>query len=373
MSDLIPGCGGSSNDTTPYLPQYRAVDVAGLSAEPLSTISVGVNWELAAGSSADLDLGCLMVDARNNLVDLVNYQQLRSKCGAVRHGGDSRGDAGDGRDDELLSVHLDLLSDEVRYIAFYLSSYKGGPMADVVSCGAHLYETDSRRDLALLDCYDPDMSRRPSALLCILVKAKSRWHFMNLSAMSSETSVASNIKHVQSFIPACVPIQNLFAYAVRDLSCGGEFTVDTSYLHSLGLTVECGGDGVQDGDRFGASVVMFDRQGKFIDGVDARRVRSRRGPLVTYESTGGREEFVLNLTDPLQDNVFVYFIVLNGRTDSSDLSKLGHIRVELLDGEVHKPMCRYVAKSRSVGKSILLARVTKVIGQQKVGCSYMYV
>ncbi|CAM9428337.1 unnamed protein product, partial [Ectocarpus fasciculatus] len=159
------------------LEKLQSIDIAALSTEPLSLITVGINWELSIGSDADLDFGCLMLNSNGELLDLVNYQQLRSKESAVRHGGDSRGDRNNGNDDEVLNINLSLLPDEVRFVAFYLASYKGSPMGDLVSCGVHLYESNSRRDLAFMDCYDPDISRHPSALLCILIKAKSKWNF----------------------------------------------------------------------------------------------------------------------------------------------------------------------------------------------------
>ena len=375
MSDLIPGCSGSSNDTTPYLTKGRSVDVARLSIEPLSTISVGVNWELTVGSNTDLDLGCLMVDANNNLVDLVNYQQLRSKCGAVRHGGDSRGDTGDGLDDELLNVHLDVISDDVRYIAFYLSSYKGNPMADIVSCGAHLYETDSHRDLALLDIYDPEMSRCPSVLLCMLVKAKSRWHFINLSEVSAETSIASNIKHLHSFIPSALPIQNLFAYELVSLVSKQEYRIDTSYMQSLVISVRwIEPEGVWPGGC-GASIVMFDRQGKFIDGVDARRVRSRRGPLVTHGridlAVGLGEEYEISVRNSRQQEVFIYYVVLVARDNEVNLMNYTGIAVTVKDGDSKMEMCKYLCQVENSATTLVLTRLWKAPSNNKVTILYI--
>ena len=159
---------------------------------------------------------------------------------------------------------------------------------------------------------------------------------------------------------------------MMSLSAGGEYIIDASYIKTVAFSIEWGGDGVQDGDVFGASIVMFDRQGRFVDGVDARRVRSRRGPRVAFgPSSGRREQFAVDLRDPLQEGVFAYFLVLNGRTDSSDLRKLGNIRVRLINGDTNiVENCRYEVSVGAATTSLLLARAWKDPKNNKVSSSY---
>ena len=359
--DVIPGCEGGSGDHTAYLTRDGLVDISNLATNPLSSVSVGVKWDTTPDSDKiDLDLGCIMLSSDSGYLDYVSYQKLRTEDGSISHGGDTRGDRVGDIDDEQIHISLDQVPPEVSFLGFYLTSYNGNLLSDVDSCGARLLDTHSQRDLALIDCDDSNIKQHTAVLLCILIRVKSVWYFLNSSDCSFGTALPENVEHMEKYILESQAIQALL---IVDLVPYVSHRINISHSNTVRVDISCSTEGIQGGDEFGASIVMFDRQGKFIDGVDARRVRSRRGPLVTYKDPSSSTmlaEFVVNLKDPLQDNVFVYFIVLNGRNDSSDLSKLGQIRMRIINGEKHEiENCRYNSTPSVSVNSIILSRVWK--------------
>ena len=56
-------------------------------------IQVALYWEFQNKKTpiTDLDLSCVMVDEIGNIKDAVFFNQLASKCGAIVHAGDRRG------------------------------------------------------------------------------------------------------------------------------------------------------------------------------------------------------------------------------------------------------------------------------------------
>ncbi|KZM72607.1 TerD family protein [Nocardia terpenica] len=71
----------------------------------------------------DLDASALLFIG-HNLVDAVYYQQLSSRDGAVRHSGDNLTGEGSG-DDEVITVDLARLSQQVTALVFVVTSYAG--------------------------------------------------------------------------------------------------------------------------------------------------------------------------------------------------------------------------------------------------------
>jgi tellurium resistance protein TerD len=83
---------------------------------------VGLGWEAHNGNAVDFDLDAsvflLKADGKvRNDNDFIFYNNPRSACGAVTHGGDNRTGVGEG-DDEIVLVNLERLPEEVVKLAF---------------------------------------------------------------------------------------------------------------------------------------------------------------------------------------------------------------------------------------------------------------
>ena len=367
LLDILPNSRSGSDDNTAYLTRDEYVNSALCSTDPLTAVSVGVKWDTAEGKNIDLDLSCVMLTREYVSVDSVHYQQLKSSDGSIVHGGDTRVDKEGDADDEQIHVHLSDLSPNVSFLCFYLTSYTGSPLEDVETCCARLIDSASQRSLALLDCDDADIKLHSALLLCMLIRVGKRWFFYNGCVFSPGTTIAENVIHAQKFIPVSETIQKIL---IVSLIQHEEHELDVSGIDSVAVHIGWDHNGSSNG-LYGASVVMFDREGRFVDGVDARRVVSRRGPKLSHHdhsiATCGHEEFVVDVLDQKQDNVAVYYIVLNARNNDSTLKDISDYGVKVMYGANRTESCRYAPVDvPPESQGILLARIYKNHGDQKV-------
>ena len=86
-------------------------------------IKFGLKWDLTS-QKVDLDATIVMIDELGEIVDAVYYNQLKSKCGAVKHSGD-QSDGADAGYDEVLTVNLDKVAFSTCYLAVLITSSKG--------------------------------------------------------------------------------------------------------------------------------------------------------------------------------------------------------------------------------------------------------
>jgi tellurium resistance protein TerZ len=366
---------GGPNDNTAYLLPDQYVDMAKCSTLPLTAVSVGVKWDTAEGKKIDLDLNCFLLSRDYAIVDAVHYQQLRSSDGSVVHGGDTRKDKEGEDDDEQVHIQLDAVPSTVTFLCFYLTSYTGNPLEDVETCCARVLDSESQRSVALLDCDDAEIKKQTALLLCMLIRVGKRWVFYNGTAFSPGTAVAENQAHAQSFIPASETIQRLLIVSLVKHE-EHEFEVsDADAQISIHASWAYGARGTAE-DVFGASVAVFDRQGKFVDGVDSRRFVSRRGPRLTHHnhstSRGGHEEIIINFADPKQENVSAYYVLVNGRCEGSDLARLEDVGVRILCGAKNMETCRYIVSPVSESaRGLIFVQIRRHAEDSKVSWSKM--
>jgi tellurium resistance protein TerZ len=136
------------------LTKGQKIDLRKSNGEKLTNFCVGVNWGaietikpgfLGIGTKkvvedVDLDLSCILINANGDLIDWIyspdyngflsknNYPlgKLSSNDGALKHSGDDRqGDVGgdDGLDNEIISVDLNRINNDVTQIFFFINIY----------------------------------------------------------------------------------------------------------------------------------------------------------------------------------------------------------------------------------------------------------
>ena len=81
--------------------------------------------------TVDLDAQCLLLNDIGEIADAIYYNQLESKFGNVTHSGDSLGE-GDNFD-EIITLQLNTLSFEIRYVVILICTYTGQSFSKVES------------------------------------------------------------------------------------------------------------------------------------------------------------------------------------------------------------------------------------------------
>lgn len=95
----------------------------------LSTVTIGLGWDVQAGRGAayDLDATALLLSATGKLTglqDVVYFGNKKHSSGHVWSNGDNLTGAGDG-DDEQLTVKLDSIGPQYDKIVFMVNIYQG--------------------------------------------------------------------------------------------------------------------------------------------------------------------------------------------------------------------------------------------------------
>lgn len=199
MNDIIPGLKSHPKDYMVYLGRDENIAISKLSPSALASVSIGVKWDKGCGEFVDLDLGCMMLGVDTSLVDYASFIQKTSKDGSVQHGGDNA-DLPGVVDKEAIHVNLSLLSDDVQFLAFYLSSFTGKPMEGMKSCDVTFLETYTQRPLAVCDCDGGGEKQVTAILLCLLIKTKTGWYFQNASSKADGLLLRDNLEHLQGYV-----------------------------------------------------------------------------------------------------------------------------------------------------------------------------
>lgn len=95
----------------------------------------------------DLDASCAMFDEAKNVVDLVSFQQLKSKDGSLVHTGDNLTGEGEG-DDEQIKVNLAAVPAKVKYLIFVVTSFRGQTFNDVENAFCRIFDENNGKEIA---------------------------------------------------------------------------------------------------------------------------------------------------------------------------------------------------------------------------------
>jgi len=128
----------------------------------LSKVFMGCGWDpaqptkkpgllgklLGGGGASDIDLDASVIvfDSAKNAIDVVWFQQLKSKDGSIVHSGDNLTGEGDG-DDEVIHVDLKALSAEAAYLVFTVNSFRGQSFNEVDNAFARLVDKDKNTEI----------------------------------------------------------------------------------------------------------------------------------------------------------------------------------------------------------------------------------
>jgi tellurium resistance protein TerZ len=125
---------------------------------------LGLAWDVTNGVDIDLDASAVCLDRDLRMIDLVYFKQLRSSDGSIHHSGDER--EGDSLgDDEKIIIALNSVNPEVEHIVFVINTYSGQELDDIAMASCHLFDPQSRKDLATYTMTNNSSLDKHTALL----------------------------------------------------------------------------------------------------------------------------------------------------------------------------------------------------------------
>lgn len=208
----------------------------------LTQFCVGVNWGAIAverevqkggflgfGSKTvketqlidvDLDLSCVMYDAQGNLCDhlysplykpdlLAQFGlpagKLLSNTGAMRHTGDDLEgdkDGDDGLDNEIITVDLTKLSDNVTQIYFFLNNVGPEDFSQIPYAAIRMYEGTPDKVKSVYAQYDvvaePQYAGKKALIMGRLYKKDGNWRFNAIGDAFPDQFLGQTIQRISS-------------------------------------------------------------------------------------------------------------------------------------------------------------------------------
>ncbi|MGJ8550932.1 TerD family protein [Winogradskyella wichelsiae] len=190
------------------LAKGQKIDLRKKSGDALTNFCVGVNWGMIQKKgffgtkkvAVDLDASCALFDENNNLLDVVYFGQLKSKDGSINHSGDDLvgdTDGDDGLDNEIISVNLSRIPQNVDQVVFFLNSFKGQDFETVPFAAIRLYEGTPTRVNNIVATYDiaTDSSFRGyvSMVMGKLYKRNNEWKFSAIGEPTADRELKGTL------------------------------------------------------------------------------------------------------------------------------------------------------------------------------------
>ncbi|MFF9894022.1 TerD family protein [Streptomyces longispororuber] len=117
----------------------------------LSQVKMGLGWEPAfRGKDIDLDASVIAYGPQRNHIDSCYFGKLKILKGAVKHSGDNLTGEGGG-DDEVITVDLGALPQEVTGLVFTVNSFSGQKFTEVAKAYCRLLDGATGEELVRFD------------------------------------------------------------------------------------------------------------------------------------------------------------------------------------------------------------------------------
>ncbi|GHE55242.1 transport-associated protein [Streptomyces longispororuber] len=117
----------------------------------LSQVKMGLGWEPAfRGKDIDLDASVIAYGPQRNHIDSCYFGKLKILKGAVKHSGDNLTGEGGG-DDEVITVDLGALPQDVTGLVFTVNSFSGQKFTEVAKAYCRLLDGATGEELVRFD------------------------------------------------------------------------------------------------------------------------------------------------------------------------------------------------------------------------------
>jgi len=201
--------------------------------------TMGLAWDVTGGKAIDLDASCVYLDANLQPVDTVWFQQLRSRDGAMQHGGDER--EGDEKgDDEKIMFDLERITPAATYLCFCINSFTGQELNDVKDAKCRLYNSITHSECASFDLSADKRLDCSALIMCVLYRVNSDWYMHAVGEPAMGRTVQDNIDEMQAFLRR-TPLAQLQASKPPPVAKMAKIQVPAQKAQKVGFRTDTGG------------------------------------------------------------------------------------------------------------------------------------
>ncbi|MGW1066930.1 TerD family protein [Streptomyces aureus] len=175
------------------LQKNQTVSLVKGGAPLLSLVQMGLGWEPAfRGKDIDLDASVIAYGPQRNHIDSCYFGKLSIVNGAIRHSGDNLTGEGGG-DDEVITVDLGRLPQDVTGLVFTVNSFSGQKFTEVAKAYCRLIDAASGEELVRFDLTSAEP--QTGVMMAKLIKQFSgEWEMTALGTFVKSRTVRSMVK-----------------------------------------------------------------------------------------------------------------------------------------------------------------------------------
>ncbi|MGW0970238.1 TerD family protein [Streptomyces sp. NPDC002516] len=175
------------------LQKNQTVSLVKGGAPLLSRVQMGLGWEPAFhGSDIDLDASVIAYGPQRNHIDSCYFGKLSIVNGAIKHSGDNLTGEGGG-DDEVITVDLGRLPQEVTGLVFTVNSFSGQKFTQVAKAYCRLVDAASGEELVRFDLTNAEA--QTGVMMAKLIKQFSgEWDMTALGTFVKSRTVRGMVK-----------------------------------------------------------------------------------------------------------------------------------------------------------------------------------
>ncbi|MFG2311660.1 TerD family protein [Streptomyces sp. NPDC048566] len=159
----------------------------------LSQVRMGLGWEPAyRGKDIDLDASVIAYGPQRNHVDSCYFGKLSIVNGAIKHSGDNLTGEGGG-DDEVITVDLGRLPQEVTGLVFTVNSFSGQKFTEVAKAYCRLLDAATGEELVRFDLTNAEA--QTGVMMAKLIRQFSgEWEMTAMGEFVKGRTVRSMVK-----------------------------------------------------------------------------------------------------------------------------------------------------------------------------------
>ncbi|MFB7246535.1 stress-induced protein [Streptomyces populi] len=175
------------------LQKNQTVSLVKGGAPLLSKVQMGLGWEPAfRGKDIDLDASVIAYGPQRNHIDSCYFGKLSIVNGAIKHSGDNLTGEGGG-DDEVITVDLGRLPQEVTGLVFTVNSFSGQKFTEVAKAYCRLVDAASGEELVRFDLTGAEA--QTGVMMAKLIKQFSgEWEMTAMGTFIKSRTVRGMVK-----------------------------------------------------------------------------------------------------------------------------------------------------------------------------------
>jgi tellurium resistance protein TerZ len=156
-------------------------------------VTFGLAWDVTNGVKIDLDASAICLNSSLDVVDVISFKKLKSDDGAILHGGDER-EGDEIGDDEKMYLYLSRMNPSIAHVGFVINSYSGQELDDVSKASCHLFDSNSKVDIASYTLSNNhELDKRTGLILASLYRDDTETWCMRIIAEPGHGKVAKDL------------------------------------------------------------------------------------------------------------------------------------------------------------------------------------